>query len=55
MQTLWGGKQNKIRPTEIKEANSYLGPHAPKLQVGDFQQMVFQESDDGPFYLSLLL
>jgi hypothetical protein len=55
MQTLWGGKQNKIRPHEIKEANGYLGPHAPKLQVGDFQQMVFQEVDEGPFYLSPLL
>jgi hypothetical protein len=50
MQTLWGGKQNKVRSSDIKEEKGYLGPHSPVLQVGDIQHMVFQETDVGPFY-----
>jgi hypothetical protein len=55
MSTLWGGKQGRIRATEIKEVYGYLGPHSPVLKVGDIQQMIFQENDDGPFYLSPIL
>ena len=55
MQTLWGGKQNKVRSSKIKEEKGYLGPHSPVLRVGDIQHMVFQETDAGPFYLSPVL
>jgi hypothetical protein len=48
----WGGKQNKVRDTEIKDAAGYLGPYSPKLKVGDVQKMVFTDDDDGPFYMS---
>jgi hypothetical protein len=48
---MWGGKQSKVRATEIKEATGFLGPHTPKLSVCDIQQMQFQEQDEDPFYL----
>ena len=51
MSTTWGGKQCKIRDTEIKQEMGYLGPHSPQLCVGSIQHMVFQEGDQGPYYL----
>ncbi len=48
----WGGTQNKVRDTKIKDVTGYLGPSSPKLQVGDVQKMVFIEDDDGPLYMS---
>ena len=46
-----GGKQRKIRDTEIKQEMGYLGPHSPQLSVGSIQHMVFQKDDQGPYYL----
>jgi len=46
----FGGEQPIMRDTQI--TNGCLGMHAPKLQVGDIQKMVFQNTDKGPFYLS---
>ncbi len=37
MQVMWGGKQSKVRFTEIKEEACFLGPHSPQLKVGDIQ------------------
>jgi hypothetical protein len=52
MSVNWGGKQDKVRDTEIKDVAGYLGPYSPKLQVGDVQKMVFTENDEGSFYMS---
>ena len=53
MNKYYGGKQPKMRKTEIKN-NSYLGnyDHPEKLKVGQKQAMVFLPGDSGPFYLS---
>ena len=52
MKLNWGGKQSRVRDTEIKEKVGYLGPHSPLLKVGDIQKMCFEEGDDGPYYMS---
>ncbi len=52
MKVNWGGKQSRVRDTLIKEQTGYLGPHSPKLQVGETQKMVFQEGDAGPYYMT---
>jgi hypothetical protein len=54
MQVMWGGKQSKVRLTEIKEEAGFLGPHSPQLKVGDIQYMQFQESDVGPYYMPVI-
>jgi hypothetical protein len=54
MQTVWRGKQNKIRPSKIKEKNGYLGLHSPMLQLGDIWHMGFQETNAGTDYLLYL-
>jgi hypothetical protein len=50
MQVTWAGKQKK-QPTLIVQEQGFLGPQSPKLQVGDVQQMIFSEADEGPYYL----
>ena len=47
MSMKFGGKQERMRDTTIKE----IGPYQCLLKVGDSQSMCFKESDDGPFYL----
>ena len=51
MSVNWGGKQRKLRSTQMLQEEGFLGPHSPKLTVGDFQSMVFENEDDGPFYM----
>ena len=51
MNTTWGGKQRKVRSSEITQEEGFLGPHSPSLKVGDIQSMVFQETDIGPYYM----
>jgi len=48
----FGGKQPIIHDTQI--TNECLGMHAPKLQVGHSRNGFFQNTDKGPFYLSLV-
>jgi len=48
---LGGTKQSKVHDTKIEDQAGYLGPHSPKLKVGDVQKMVFQEEDEGPYYM----
>ncbi len=48
MRVNWGGKQSRVRDTEIKEELGYLGPHSLLLKVGDTQRMIFQAEDAGP-------
>ena len=47
MSVRWGGCQEKMRDTKIKE----VGPYPSILRIGDIQRMVFEEQDSGPFYL----
>ena len=47
----YGGKK-EMHSSEIKNADTYLGPHSPILQQGDIQHMNFRPGDTGPFYLS---
>ena len=47
MSSKFGGKQEKLRDTQIKE----VGPYQAVLEVGSVQSMSFKEGDRGPFYL----
>ena len=46
-----GGVHPKMRESKI-ETEEFLGPFPATLGVGDYQQMVFQDGDSGPFYKS---
>ena len=48
----YGGTQSRLREAPIYQEEGILGPFPRKLSVGDVQQMVFHETDDGPFWLS---
>ena len=53
MSRSFGGRaQRKMRETTIKQSQGYLGPHSPKLQVGDTQSMVFSPLETGPFWMT---
>ncbi len=47
MSSKFGGKQGKLRDTQIKE----VGPYRSVIEVEDVQSMSFKEGDRGPFYL----
>ena len=49
----FGGKQPHMRPSTMKD-NTFLGPyhHPTKLKQGEIQLMLFQPTDDGPFYMN---
>ena len=51
----YGGSQPKMHDTKIQDM-TYLGPFANgphcSLKVGEIQKMVFQEGDDGPFWMN---
>jgi hypothetical protein len=48
----FGGTQRKMRNTLITREKGYLGPFQHKLNPGDMQSMVFQDTDDGPLWMS---
>ena len=49
----FGGRaQRKMRETKIKQSQGYLGPHSPKLQIGETQSMVFSPLESGPFWMT---
>ena len=52
MNTNWGGKENKIRLMEIGHEKGFLSSNSPIHKMGGIQQTVFQESDEGPFYMN---
>ena len=52
MKKYFGGKQPKMRETKIESTYGYLGRFPSKLREGDIQSMVFQEGDEGPFWMS---
>ena len=50
----YSGKQVKMRTSEIKQIEGYLGPYTHLvnlLQIGSFQSMVFSEDDTGSYRL----
>jgi hypothetical protein len=48
----YGGTQSRLRPAPIYQEEGILGPFPRKLAVGDIQRMVFQPTDEGPFWMS---
>jgi hypothetical protein len=52
MSKSFGGSQPKMRDTQIKAVEGFLGPHTRCLEVGDVQSMVFKPTDSGPWYLT---
>ena len=48
----YGGTQPIMRDTVIMNAEGYLGPHSPCLEVGQTQSFAFTAEDLGPWYLS---
>ena len=52
MSKYYGGNQSTLRDAPIYQEEGILGPFPQKLSVGDVQKMVFQDTDDGPFWLS---
>ncbi len=48
----YGGQQSTLRPTIIKQVDGYLGPYRHTLNVGSIQNVVFQDDDDGPFWMN---
>lgn len=41
-----------MHKSEIVEEEGYLGLFRRKLKVGGWQDFVFKEADDGPFWMS---
>jgi hypothetical protein len=48
----FGGAQPSMRETTMEAEDGYLGPFPRVVNVGDALRFDFQESDDGPFWLS---
>jgi hypothetical protein len=48
----YGGQQSVLQSMVIKQQNGYLGPYRHTLTVGATQHFVFQNDDDGPFWIS---
>jgi hypothetical protein len=48
----YGGNQSTLRDAPIYQEEGILGPFPRKLSVGQVQKMVFQDTDDGPFWLT---
>jgi hypothetical protein len=44
-----------MRPTLIVQEKGFLGPHSPKQKVGDGQQMIISEANEGPYYLKPII
>jgi hypothetical protein len=49
----FGGKQPKMRETKIEEEDCYLGSFPRILEVGMLQSLVFSDTDEGPYWLSV--
>jgi hypothetical protein len=50
MSRSFGGVQPKIRSSRI--VDGCLGPFNPSLSIGDVQSMVFEENDEGPWWIT---
>ncbi len=51
---LFGKSQQKMRETDFKKTNEYLGiyHHNNMLKVGEIQSLLFQAMDKGPFWIT---
>ena len=52
MSKYYRGAQLVMRDSTILKEDGFLGPHSPRLRIGDTQTLVFKNDDSGPFYLS---
>jgi hypothetical protein len=52
MKKMYGGKQPKMRSTEIQNTYGYLGQYPSILSQGSIQKMIFEEGDIGPFWMT---
>ena len=52
MKKYFGGKQPKMQETKIESTYGFLGKFPSKLKEGNIQLMMFQEGDEGPFWMS---
>ena len=49
MSIRFGGKQGMLRKTRLRD----IGPYQKILSIGNKQSMIFEDGDQGPFYLKL--
>jgi hypothetical protein len=47
----YGGKQAVLHDTIIRQEQGYLGTYPRRLKPGDIQKMIFQDGDEGPFWM----
>mmetsp|Transcript_73807 Transcript_73807/g.213587 ORF Transcript_73807/g.213587 Transcript_73807/m.213587 type:complete len:685 (+) Transcript_73807:660-2714(+) len=52
MSKSYGGAQSRLRPAPIYQEEGILGRFPRKIDVGEVQEMVFRDTDEGPFWLS---
>jgi hypothetical protein len=46
-----GWKVEKQRSNQKLQEECFLGPHSPKLKVGDVKKLMFSETDEGSYCL----
>ena len=51
MSKSYGGTQSRLRDAPIYQEEGILGRFPRKVSVGEVQEMVFRDKDDGPFWL----
>jgi hypothetical protein len=51
MLKIFESKKPKLRATEIKKREGYLGTYQVSVAVGNGQQMVFSPTDAGPCWM----
>jgi hypothetical protein len=52
MEKMYGGKQPKMRSTEIQNTYGYLRQYPSILSQGSIQKIIFEEGDEGPFWMT---
>jgi hypothetical protein len=52
MSNSYGGKQRVIQPILIRKERGYLGSFNCKLNPGNFQHILFSETDAGHFWMN---
>ena len=48
----YGGAQQEMHSTKIKQEVGYLGMHEKIIETGDENHMLFQEGGDVPFWMT---
>ena len=49
MNSGYGGAQQEMHPSNIKQEVGILGPHEQIIEIGDDKNMVFQDNSNFPF------